>query len=303
MVFPRKYITETNLPTAITGEIIINDDPFYQNYFQNENSYYFMANNMQQINLLLQPSDPDSQKNYSDYIYKLDIPMNIPSGSKVFLGSINVNGDRSCFIIPKKLVMTTLVNGATVATVTIESKIWEVEDLIKKITGEGSTPTGISIMDGYERFIASDVSKSLTIQFQLSDWQLLSSLLGLEGQSEWSGAASYNIPADGKFPRNFMMNLFTSAQISLGFAGDLPSQPGPCDLSLVPLQVKIREAFQIGNGFNNPLSLPSFGNEWLCQLSQSLSKISFVRMRISTPDNDLLPHFLFKISFSLCFIW
>jgi hypothetical protein len=243
-----------------------------------------------QANFIILPSNSGSTTNYCDYIYQLSSASSISD-----IQNITINGNRTCFTIPKELVITTLVNGTIFATITIPAQIYTVEELITLLT----TSSGFEVRTGYNQFIASNPSQSLELQFNNSLFSILSPLLGLLPPVTTPG--TYTIPSDGIFPGYYMMNLFNNLQIQLGFGKSTLNITDFSNVSLIPLTCKIRESFQIGNGFDNPIILPSYGNFPLASLPY-LYQILYLRIRISTPDYDLLPYLIYNLSLSISFI-
>lgn len=253
------------------------------------------------VNLLLPASRMGEIKNNSDYIFTLEKPIVAPVNNTFILQNININGNRSCYTISKKIDFTVLVNGAIKSSISIEPKNWNSNDLIKIITGidlsagsitNQTSTTGINIKEGFNQLVADDVTKSLQLQFNSNDFKIIAALLGLPGAFDSTGIGSYNVPSNGLFPGNFLTDLFSTSEIQLGFSATVSSET-------IPISIKCRESFQIGLGRNEPIVLPSVGSMPLGYLPNNLNTIKQIRVRLATSDYDLLPRFLYNLSINL----
>lgn len=246
--------------------------------------------NFKDLNFIMPMTNYDGTDNNADHTFLLETPMKFAQGTNIYVRSININGDRSCFIVPKEINLTTLVDGAVKKTIKLLPKVWTYESLLAFLVDD----TGFEEIPGANRFIASDTSKALTLQFDTVDFPYLSVLLGLSPPAEITQITTYNIPLTGIFPWNFCINPFQQCCISLGFMSALGNS--------IPIQPTVNNSFDIGMGCNNMITIPGLDNDVVLKLDPIIN-LSYCRIRLSTPSYNLLPHFTSKIFVSIRLIW
>lgn len=265
------------------------------NVIKNFNFYFFFfmtTKTLVQKTLKLEAASVDGTINFCDKIYPVD-GLDFSSKSKAFIENISVNGKTDLYNIPTQVVFTTTVEGSPIHTVTLPSRNYTFNEIIDIICAAGS---GIVQRVGYTQFTLSDPTRNLTITFpKNTDYKLLAHLLGLPFDANICFQRTFTIGAGENFPKNYNVNLFQNCKIELGFADSKIQNP---NINQIPLTINIDRTFQS----DAEVYLSQLLINGQIPLNEIPTKeISYIRMRVTGNNSDILPHFIEDIDVCINF--
>jgi hypothetical protein len=216
----------------------------------------------------------------SDVLYVL--PEEIVASGRLSLESFNLCGNKSVYTINTDLVITTVVDGAFKATITIPNGVYDDAQLTTLICGASKGIIKDTTRPNY--LIAADTTKLLSIRFNTNIEDQVVNLLGLQqpATNQSGSFVQYDLPLSGLFPSPYNFTSTDHAVIEFGF-----SQNVETNISNIPITDFSPDALDLSLSAEfNQYSSSLLYNNFICNIPGALLKS--MRIRLSDYLNNSL---------------